>query len=204
MKIKWCPFSSFQRTENVSSISAHNNHIWRREITKPPWIGKIKICRISRSYFLKLKLLLKFNPISWSGDFLDNNIHEKILDCDWLRGMQVLGNTVQKKGNWVQKRVTNVTFWLANKQRSSLRANQMCHLNGAKFGSAPDRFRAKTAMVGVCSTFSFATETTVEELKTCSKNENTAKTVVLALFLEELVRRWGNYWWNRKLWADWA
>ena len=51
----------------------------------------------------------------------------------------------------------------------------MCHLNGAKFGSAPDRFRAKTAMVGVWSTFSFATETTVEELKTCSKNENTAK-----------------------------
>ena len=51
----------------------------------------------------------------------------------------------------------------------------MCHLNGAKFGSAPDRLRAKTAMVGVCSTFSFATETTVEELKNCSKNENTAK-----------------------------
>ena len=30
-------------------------------------------------------------------------------------------------------------------------------------------------MVGVCSTFAFATETTVEELKNCSKNENTAK-----------------------------
>ena len=27
-------------------------------------------------------------------------------------------------------------------------------------------------MVGVCSTFAFATETTVEELKNCSKNEN--------------------------------
>ena len=26
----------------------------------------------------------------------------------------------------------------------------MRHLNGAKFGSAPDQFRAKTAMVGVC------------------------------------------------------
>ena len=51
----------------------------------------------------------------------------------------------------------------------------MRHLNGAKFGSAPDQFRAKTAMVGVCSTFAFATETTVEELKNCSKNENTAK-----------------------------
>ena len=70
------------------------------------------------------------------------------LDCDWLRGMQFLGNMVQKKGNWVQKRVTNVTFWLANKQRNSLpRANQMRHLNGAKSGSTPDQFRAKTAMV---------------------------------------------------------
>ena len=100
---------------------------------------------------------------------------KKFLHCDWLREMQFLGNTVQKKGNLVQKRVTNVTFWLANKQRNSLRANQMRHLNGAKFGSAPDQFRAKTAMVGVCSTFAFATETTVEELKNCSKNENTAK-----------------------------
>ena len=53
----------------------------------------------------------------------------------------------------------------------------MRHLNGAKFVSAPDQFRAKIAMVGVCSTFAFATETNVdqEELKNCSKNENTAK-----------------------------
>ena len=51
----------------------------------------------------------------------------------------------------------------------------MRHLIGAKSGSAPDQFRAKTAMDGVCSTFAFATETTVEELKNCSKNENTAK-----------------------------
>ena len=51
----------------------------------------------------------------------------------------------------------------------------MRHLNGAKFGSAPDQFRAKTAMAGVRSTFAFATATTVEELKNCSKNENTAK-----------------------------
>ena len=79
---------------------------------------------------------------------------KKFLDCDWLREMQFLGNTVQKKGNLVQKRVTNVTFWLANKQRNSLRANQMRHLNGAKLGSAPDQF---------------------EELKNRSKNENTAK-----------------------------
>ena len=82
---------------------------------------------------------------------------------------------MQKNCNLVHKRVTNVTLSLANKQRNSQRANQMRHLNGAKFGSAPDQFRAKTAMVGVCSTFAFATETTIEELKNCSKNENTAK-----------------------------
>ena len=64
---------------------------------------------------------------------------KKFLDCDWLRGMQFLGNTVQKKGNLVQNRVKNVTFWLADKQRNSLRANQMRHLNGAKFGSTPDQ-----------------------------------------------------------------
>ena len=59
----------------------------------------------------------------------------------------------------------------------------MRHLNGAKFGSAPDQFGAKPAMVGDCSTFAFATETTVQsscyrpkiQLKNCSKNENTAK-----------------------------
>ena len=51
----------------------------------------------------------------------------------------------------------------------------MRHLNGAKFGSAPDQFRAKTAIVGICGTFAFAVEATVEELKNCSKNENTAK-----------------------------
>ena len=51
----------------------------------------------------------------------------------------------------------------------------MRHLNGAKFGSAPDQFRAKTAIVSVCSTFAFATETTVDELKNYSKNEKTAE-----------------------------
>ena len=55
---------------------------------------------------------------------------KKFLNCDWLRGMQFLGNTVQKKGNLVPKRVTNVTFWFAKNQRNSLRANQMRHLNG--------------------------------------------------------------------------
>ena len=38
----------------------------------------------------------------------------------------------------------------------------------------PDYFQAKTAIVGVCSTFAFATESTVEELKNCSKNESAA------------------------------
>ena len=53
----------------------------------------------------------------------------------------------------------------------------MRHLNGAKLGSAPDQFGAKPAMVGDCSTFAFATETTVEELKNYSKSENTAKSI---------------------------
>ena len=44
-----------------------------------------------------------------------------------------------------------------------------------EFQATPDQFRATTAVVGDCSTFAFATETTVEELKNCSKNENTAK-----------------------------
>ena len=35
---------------------------------------------------------------------------KKFFDYDWLREMQFLGNKVQKKGNLVQKRVTNVTF----------------------------------------------------------------------------------------------
>ena len=50
-------------------------------------------------------------------------------------------------------------------------------------------FEQKHAMVGVCSTFAFATETTVEELKNCSKNETVQKHWFLALCLEELVRR---------------
>ena len=63
----------------------------------------------------------------------------------------------------------------------------MRHLIGAKYVSAPDQFRAKTAMVGVCGTFAFATETTVEELKNCSKNENTAKST---RFLFSVWKNW--------------
>ena len=29
---------------------------------------------------------------------------KKFLDCDWLREMQFFGNTVQKKGNLLQKK----------------------------------------------------------------------------------------------------
>ena len=67
----------------------------------------------------------------------------------------------------------------------------MRHLNGAKFGSAPDQFRAKTTMVGVCSTFAFVTETTVEELKkkTALKTKTLRKALVFGSCLEELVRR---------------
>ena len=36
-------------------------------------------------------------------------------------------------------------------------------------------------MVGVCITFAFATETTVEELKNCSKNENSSKSTGFCL-----------------------
>ena len=52
------------------------------------------------------------------------------------------------------------------------------HFNGAIFGSALDQFRAKTAMVCVCSTFALATETTIEELKNCSKTKTLRKAVV--------------------------
>ena len=54
----------------------------------------------------------------------------------------------------------------------------MCHINGAKSGSAPDQFRVETTMVGVCSTFAFATKTTVEELKNCSKTKTLRKALV--------------------------
>ena len=65
----------------------------------------------------------------------------------------------------------------------------MRHLNGAKFRSALDQFRAKTTMVCVCSTFAFATETTVEELKTAQKTKTLQKALVLGFCLEELVHR---------------
>ena len=49
----------------------------------------------------------------------------------------------------------------------------MRHLNGAKFGSGP--VSSKNHNGWLCSTFAFATETTVEELENCPKHEDTAK-----------------------------
>ena len=42
------------------------------------------------------------------GNLEYSRVVHLFLDCDWLREMQFLGNTVQKKGNLVQKRVTNM------------------------------------------------------------------------------------------------
>ena len=50
---------------------------------------------------------------------------KKLLDSDWLRTVQFFLNTVQKRGNWMQKKVTNQAFWLVSEQRSSQIANQI-------------------------------------------------------------------------------
>ena len=50
----------------------------------------------------------------------------------------------------------------------------MPHLNDAKLDSLWTSFEQKP-LAGVCSTFAFATETTIEELKNCSKNGITAE-----------------------------
>ena len=83
---------------------------------------------------------------------------------------------------------------MVNKQRNSLRTNQVRHLNGAKFGSALDQFRAKTAMAGVCNRFAFVTATTIEDLKKLlQKRKHCKKHRFLALCLEEVVLREENY-----------
>ena len=53
----------------------------------------------------------------------------------------------------------------------------------------PDQFRAKTAVVGVCSTFAFATKLTVEEVKNCCRKENTAKSTGF----------WLSFWKNKEI-----
>ena len=50
---------------------------------------------------------------------------KKLLDSDWLRPVQFFLNTVQKRGNWMQKKVIKQAFWLDNEQRSSQMANQI-------------------------------------------------------------------------------
>ena len=47
--------------------------------------------------------------------------------------------------------------------------------------------------VGICNTFAFGTETTVEELKNCSKNENTAKSTGFWLAV------WKNWWVDKEI-----
>ena len=68
----------------------------------------------------------------------------------------------------------------------------MPHLNDAKLDSLWTSFEQKP-QAGVCSTFAFATETTIEELKTALKTESLRKALVFGSCLEEMVRRKGNY-----------
>ena len=44
---------------------------------------------------------------------------KKLLDSDWLRTVQFFLNTVQKRGNWMRKKVIKRASWLVNEQRSS-------------------------------------------------------------------------------------
>ena len=57
---------------------------------------------------------------------------KKLLDSDWLRTVQFFLNTVQKRGNWMQKKVIKQAFWLDNEQRSSQMANQISFSNQAR------------------------------------------------------------------------
>ena len=57
---------------------------------------------------------------------------KKLLDSDWLRTVQFFLNTVQKRGNWMQKKVIKQAFWLDNEQRSSHMANQISFSNQAR------------------------------------------------------------------------
>ena len=57
---------------------------------------------------------------------------KKLLDSEWLRTVQFFLNTVQKRGNWMQKKVIKQAFWLVNEQRSSRIANQILLSNQAR------------------------------------------------------------------------
>ena len=74
---------------------------------------------------------------------------KKIMQSDWLREVQYFGNTVQKRGYWMQKMVIKQAFWLVNEQRSSQIANQMRAVDGASWiDKMADRFgeNARVAM----------------------------------------------------------
>ena len=63
-----------------------------------------KLLGFSGEGFLPLQSLAVFASISnlkyTTRDFTSfNNIHEKVMQSDWLREMQFFGNTVQKRGN---------------------------------------------------------------------------------------------------------
>ena len=62
------------------------------------------------------------------GDIMISKIityMKKLLDSNWLRAVQFFLNTVQKRGNWMQKKVKEQAFWLVNEQTSSQIANQI-------------------------------------------------------------------------------
>ena len=67
------------------------------------------------------------SPISYPGERISHLIirMKKLLDSGWLRTVQFFLNIVQKRGNWMQKKVIKQAFWLVNEQRSSQIANQI-------------------------------------------------------------------------------
>lgn len=52
-----------------------------------------------------------------------NNVHEKILESDWLTAIQFVVNAVRKQGN-----EKNEALWLANKQYKYIRTNQVLQI----------------------------------------------------------------------------
>ena len=57
--------------------------------------------------------------------YLSNIYMKKFLHFDWLRALQFLLKTVQKRVTAVQKEETNQAFWLINDQRNSQVANEI-------------------------------------------------------------------------------
>ena len=67
------------------------------------------------------------SPFSYPGERISHLIicMKKLLDSDWLRTVLFFLNTVQKRGNWMQKKVIKQAFWLVDEQRSSQITNQI-------------------------------------------------------------------------------